>query len=341
MTRKASAIVLITGTLLGVTGCPQYHDSSVPNEIARLSDPASGADYLLYVPSTYDKGEQWPLIILCHGTRPWDTARRQIRDWVQLSEEHGFIVAAPYLRGTSAVPMPAIAKQMKKQREDERRILGVVRHVRAGHNISSDRIFLTGWSAGSFAVLHTGLANPTVFRAIAVQQGNFKAAYFADVKDRIDSHQPVGVIHGSMDLLTGRDAKVCIDWLEKNNVNLHRLRVFGGHRSHPVPVLTFFENVVEREPWLHIRTLGVEDGDDMTARFKIRSSFKPEQYEWDFGDGEDSPAAEPIHRYEHPGEYVVTLTVVAPGGKRMSRSTLFRVPHFEAITPKRSSWNDG
>jgi len=75
--------------LAACAGCPQYRDASVPNEIARAVAPDGDAAYLLYVPSTYDREHTWPLVILCHGTKPWDTPLRQMKDWVKFAEERG------------------------------------------------------------------------------------------------------------------------------------------------------------------------------------------------------------------------------------------------------------
>jgi PKD repeat protein len=38
-------------------------------------------------------------------------------------------------------------------------------------------------------------------------------------------------------------------------------------------------------------------------------------WRWDFGDGKTSTERHPQHRYEKPGEYVVTLEVAGPAGK--------------------------
>ncbi len=65
--------------LVGAAGCPQYRDPRVPNPIEPTIESDLGGEYLLYTPSTYDVSRSWPLIVVCHGTRPWDTPLRQIR----------------------------------------------------------------------------------------------------------------------------------------------------------------------------------------------------------------------------------------------------------------------
>jgi microbial collagenase len=41
---------------------------------------------------------------------------------------------------------------------------------------------------------------------------------------------------------------------------------------------------------------------------------------WDFGDGSTSVGPSPSHRYDHPGQYVITLTLATFDG-RVGRTT--------------------
>jgi pimeloyl-ACP methyl ester carboxylesterase len=296
----------------------------------------------LYVPSSYDAGYRWPLVVLCHGTRPWDTAQRQILDWVKLAEEEQFIVVAPELRGTSALSPPPPEKQIPLQIEDERHILDVVRQIKGAYQISEDRVFLSGWSAGNFAVLYTGLKHPQLFRALAVQQGNFDSGYLVDVQDRIDPHQPVAVIYGAADLFAGPDPKDCLAWLRGRGANVFEMEVGGGHRSHPKETQSFFRRVLGRVPWLHIRVLSVEGRDAMTAQFKTRGSFAPAAYRWGFGDGAETFVADPIHRFAEPGTYRVTLeaTMGGDGGRVVKRAVEVTMPQLQALEPRRTEWEE-
>lgn len=329
------AFVPLCLCLFFCSGCPQYRDANVPNRIQRQTDP-----YYLYTPSNYDRAYKWPLIILCHGTKPWDNAKRQMLDWVKLSEERGFIVAAPELSGTSKFPSPSLPDQLAKQLEDERRILNTVRHVRAAYNISDDRIFLTGWSAGGYAVLYTGLKHPEIFRALAVQQGNFEASYLTDLVGKIDRHTPVCLIHGSLDALAGAEPRACADWLDEQRANLFELDVAGGHRGHPKLTQEFFERVLRRMPWLRIRGFAAGGSDPLTVQFKTRGSVEPLSYQWSFGDGGESPVAEPVHRYAKPGTYHVSLIAVTPDDQTLQRSLELEVPVFEGITPQPTTWDE-
>ena len=312
--------------LAGVAGCPQYRDPRVPHPIEPMVEPDLGGDYLVYTPSTYDAAKSWPLIIVCHGTRPWDSPRRQIRDWVKLAEEKGFVVAAPSLRGTRGDFPPPADEQIRRQRDDEETILATVRHIQGSHSISRDRIFLVGWSAGNYAVLHTGLKHPEVFRALAVLQGNFNAVYFGEAAERIDPFQPVYVLYGSIDILTGKQGKRCVEWLREHHAAVTPEETGGAHKGHPTKAYRFFARVIRKVHWLRIRAFAADSGDPMCVQFKTHASFEPRAYRWDFGDGETSPVATPVHTYATPGDYTVTLTVETESGRKVRRAIALTVP---------------
>ncbi len=340
MINKALTLLSLTGVLLGCPGCPPYRDANVPNAITHEIEPEAEVKYRLYVPSTYDRELAWPLVILCHGTKPWDNPMRQMLDWVKFAEEREFVVAAPELKGTRAGLFTRTETQIAQQKEDEDRILAVVRHISGAYNIADSRIFMTGWSAGNYAVAYTGLKHPEVFRALALQQGNFDPAFMGDAADEIDPYQPVAVIYGSADVITGEQARDALDWLGDHGVNVFAIEVSGGHRGHPSQTLAFFEQVLRNQPWLRIRTLAVEGADPLTVQFKTRSSFAPRAYQWYFGDGADSPVAEPIHRYDQPGTYRVVLEVGGPRDKKTRRAIELTVPQREALAAEPTTWDE-
>jgi len=309
-----------------IAGCPQYADPSVPNPIRQQVEPSHSGKYLVYTPTGYDGSQAVPLVILCHGTTPWDTPQRQIRDWVKIAENETFVVAAPFLKGTRGDLAPSASRQIKLQRDDERTILGVVRHVRAAHRIQPDRIFMSGWSAGNFAVLYTGLKHPELFRALAVLQGNFDEEYLTDLEGDVDPYQPIFVLYGTTDLLTGKQGKACVDWLYGQGAYVFDYRVSGPHRAHPRRAFDFFSRVVRQVPWLHLRWTTPELSDPFTVQLSAHGSFTPRVYDWDFGDGETSPIAAPIHTYTEPGQYTITLRAKTPDDRRIIRKLTLNIP---------------
>ena len=224
------------------------------------------------------------------------------------------------------------ARQATLQRKDERTILACVRHLNGGYNIAADRVFLTGWSAGAYAVLHTGLRNPHVFRALAVLQGNFNADYLTEAARAIDAFQPVYVLFGSTDLLVRDHGRRCVDWLNEHRAAVTEEEIGGPHKHHPKQAYAFFERVVRKAPWLHIRAAAEDPEDPLTVRFNIRASFEPQRFEWSFGDGSGpSPVAGPVHTYASPGRYTVTLWTETPQGKTVRRAVELSLPQDRAL----------
>ncbi len=313
------------------TGCPQYRDSNVPGDIRQVREPSSGRDYFAYSPIDYDQSRQYALIVVCHGTKGFDSARRQIGDWVKLAEEKQFIVLAPKLDGVNGVFIPKAKKQLKLQQRDEQHILACIRHVRAGFNIAADRIFLTGWSGGGFAVLHTGLGHPDLFRAIAIMQGNFQGDFFGGVGQHIDPYQPVYVAYGSNDVLTGREGQKCVEWLHEQGAAVTENEIAGPHKNHPKTAYRFFERVVRKVPWLHISAVQDEPDSPLTVRFKTLASFAPRRFSWTFGDGGQSPIASPTHTYAREDTYTVSLEAEMPDGLKVRRAVEMPVPQLQLL----------
>lgn len=59
---------------------------------------------------------------------------------------------------------------------------------------------------------------------------------------------------------------------------------------------------------------------------------------WDFGDGYTSTAEHPSHSYDYEGEYIVTLTVTSPGGKRDVISRTVSV-YYTVLAVTAAEWN--
>lgn len=67
-----------------------------------------------------------------------------------------------------------------------------------------------------------------------------------------------------------------------------------------------------------------------TVRFRDVSIGPVESRRWEFGDGETSDAAEPVHRYAEPGRYTVRLTVTGDG-----REASYELPGPIEVDPLR------
>ena len=171
--------------LVFCTGCPVVSNLPAPGRESSRRDPIHDRTYHFYVPSHYHHERTWPVLVACHGTKPFDSASAQFELWKGWAQQQGFLLVAPELEGVSGLAGDA-ESQLDKQRADEAVILSVIDAVRASHSVDTKQIFMTGWSAGCYAVLYTGLKHPDIFRAISLAQGNFKPEFFRECEPFMD-----------------------------------------------------------------------------------------------------------------------------------------------------------
>jgi len=325
--------IVAAGWLPFLCGCPVMTSLPTKGEIKENTLPSGGEKYYLYVPSTYDRRRSYPVVIACHGTNPWDTAWAQISEWAQFGEEHEIIVAAPVLEGTHGDIVPSVAGQIEKEKADERTILDLVSRLKASYNVAEEQVFLTGWSAGSFAVLYTGLRNPDVFRALAIRQGNFKADYVDVEPSRMDRWQPIFIYYGNTDLLRPESLE-CITWLRDKNMFVEQLEVPGSHKRLDVALSwNFFKKIAKERPWIRLRVAKVDLRNRRLVKFWCESKPAFTRIVWSFGDGERSEEAGPTHEYAKAGVYEVSAKVSLRGGKTYTRKTTVRIGLAGATMP--------
>ena len=107
-------------------------------------------------------------IIICD----WHYELRDDYPSVRYFQEQGFrVLPAPWKKPDAAV---ALIRCARKDATDK--MLGVL---------------FTGWSAGGYPVLFTGLRNPDVFRALALMQPNFEPAFVQPCLPFMDRNQPI------------------------------------------------------------------------------------------------------------------------------------------------------
>lgn len=321
--RCCAAIGLPLLSLLLCTGCPAISNLPAPGQLLTLREPQYDREYHLYVPLSYREDRRWPLVVTCHGTRPADTARLQMQEWKGLAEQRGFLVLAPELTAASALA-PKTEEQIRRLMEDDRAMLSMLSSIRAARSIDDTQIFITGWSAGCYVALFSGLRHPEVFRGISLRQGNFNAAYVEPCVPFLDQNQPIQVTHAEFDLLR-QDALDCIEWLRRHEIEPEQVRQFSGHRRTPDPVFAFFVNVVRNRPWARIE-IREDAADDQRVLLGARSSFQPVRVLWDFGDGRRSEEPAPTHRYEHPGLYSVRVALWTSASRRVVRQVQLQIP---------------
>jgi len=58
----------------------------------------------------------------------------------------------------------------------------------------------------------------------------------------------------------------------------------------------------------------IKEGEKVEFEGRVHGGFAPHSYEWDFGDGETSTSAYPVHAYKSVGSYTVSLKVTDDKG---------------------------
>lgn len=307
------------------TGCPVVSNLPAPGRILEQETLDTRQGYYVYVPSHYTAERSWPVVVTCHGTRPYDYAHMQLAEWKGVAEQKNFLLIVPRLKGTVGDFVPPVAEQIRRQLDDEATILSALREVSAKYNVDSMRVFLTGWSAGGYAVLFTGLRNPDVFRALSLRQTNFNAAYVEPCVPFLDRLQPIQVTSGSLDPLR-EGATACVEWLRSHDFDPVTVERTGTHRREPMPVYDFFVQVVRHQPLVRIQ-VAEDPNDPMRVRLSVRSSFEPVQYLWDFGDGSERLSTATVdHRYQTPGLYHVRVGVWRSEKDKRVRDVRVQVP---------------
>ncbi len=310
-----------------LTGCPA-NLNRVPGSTESVRENDSGGKYLMYVPSWHSNEKTWPIVVTCHGTIPWDTADLQMREWRGLAERVGFIVIAPRLTATNGIVLTTTSAQLKGQLQDEKLILNAVNKAIRSLNGDRTRVYMAGWSGGGYAVYHTGVRNPDVFRALVVRMGTFKEKYLPDVASRIDPYQPASIFFGSGDPLPGinKQCRQAYEFLKSHGSKRIKLReITGGHRRRPELAFEVFKAATDRYAFVKLSAVTDIDGDGLTVKFYLTVDPEPKFVLWEFGDDTTSTDLQPLHTFRKSDTYTVTVTIVTPKGTKTQRQLTVKV----------------
>ncbi|MES1240424.1 MAG: PHB depolymerase family esterase [Acidobacteriota bacterium] len=153
-------------------------------------------EYLLYVPSSYDRSQPAPLVISLHGGGGWPAHQRDTSGWNRLAESQGFLVVYP---AGSGAPRAWSVDHGTGLQDDVRFISELIDTLEAAYNIDPARIYANGLSngAGMAFVLSCTLSD----RIAAV--GMVAAAYSLPWSWCTDPRPvPMITFHGTSDALT-------------------------------------------------------------------------------------------------------------------------------------------
>jgi len=79
-------------------------------------------------------------------------------------------------------------------------------------------------------------------------------------------------------------------------------------------------NQAELDVEFHANKTRVKEGENINFEGRVHGGFTPYSYEWDFGDGETSTSAYPVHSYKSDGSYTVSLKVTDDKGNADTRT---------------------
>jgi len=182
------ALIFCGAYLSFLSGEEKAPKTGGPFEI-ELKEPAS--KYWMYVPNEYTQYRSWPLMILLHGAG--GNAKDLIPLFTDEAQSNGYIVAALKSPGQTWTDM------------DEKLIFKAIEDIRKKYSIDSGRIFLAGFSAGSFMTCLIGFKNHSMFRGIApiagAIAGKLQGQEFVKDKDikEASKHLAVLIVCGDQD----------------------------------------------------------------------------------------------------------------------------------------------
>lgn len=155
---------IVIGAVLAIIGLPVvlvliavvsfYVLFYVPNRSnGTIVSSGQNREYLLYVPSSYDRTKPTPLVISMHAGLQWPASQLETSQWNKVADEHGFIVVYPSGttlngRGTGVRPKIWFINPEANAMENVRFISDLIDTLEAAYNIDPTRIYANGFSNG-------------------------------------------------------------------------------------------------------------------------------------------------------------------------------------------------
>jgi polyhydroxybutyrate depolymerase len=187
-----TAFVIGIPMLLILTGIGWYLYSDRTN--GSIVSSGKTRDYLLYVPESYDPTRPASLVISMHGTALWPALQRNISNWNDVADEHGFIVVYPGAMGRPQRKWQLSFSPGPGDRLEVHFISDLIDSLEEAYNIDPSRIYIDGLSAGGIMALAVGCLLPNRIAAIA-------AVVAALPNDYCDDPRPIPLVtfHGTAD----------------------------------------------------------------------------------------------------------------------------------------------
>lgn len=173
----------------------------------RLSLSHNGVvrDFILYVPTSYEPNGSTPVVFNFHGFG--GTARGQM-EWVQmnsLADQQNFILVFPQgtdLDGDAHWNAADLGEDNKSEADDKGFVIELIEQMGRAYNIDLERVYVTGYSNGSFFSHYLACTAGEYFAGVASVSGTH-----LDVGDDCDPGHPMAMInlHGTQDAVVPYD----------------------------------------------------------------------------------------------------------------------------------------
>lgn len=221
--------------------------------IGRENYGYSGA---VYVPSYYDPGRTWPVLIEGQSKRRSPLA---LQEFHAEAEKHGFILIVVeylYWRGEESERSRAWSREggttvtqrsrlivdyLADMKEDEKSILSLLKEVGAKYNVEQDAVATTGFLGASMMSYRMVCKHPKIFCAAIARSGNFHEAFLS--KDFIRARKRhIFVICGEKETKTLKGSNAAIEFFTKNefpNLQVEKIPN-SGVDSRPDIVANYF-----------------------------------------------------------------------------------------------------
>ena len=194
--KKHSLLILVLCINPNICGFAQIKEHLVHNNYKR--------SYISYLPKTYSKDKQYPLVIVLHGGG--GTANQIMQNTRQrfneLADEEGFIVVYPngIKKSWNDNPKRDTNGFARKKNIDDvgfiKRLIELLEH---NYSINSDAIFACGISNGGLMSQTLAMALPKKIKAIGMVASNFGSIQIEGSKNT--NPFSVLLIHGTTDPL--------------------------------------------------------------------------------------------------------------------------------------------
>jgi predicted esterase len=153
-----------------------------------IGNKADGLKGFLYVPSYYQRGRSWPLLV--DGMQR-NYLARSAQDFVPQAEKHGFLfLSVEYLffqgqiqktesvwtrKGESTISVQSrpMADSLKDMVTDEKMLLELLKQIKLDYNVDKKTIGITGFLGSALMAYRQGLLHPEEYCAAIIRSGDF------------------------------------------------------------------------------------------------------------------------------------------------------------------------